>query len=98
MVNQVFGNEIMRRAMMIKFLFFAHLVDEVGVQSMDLELVDGWVVGQYLDKISSGNSFLQAALVEDESVLVSVNQVLSDRNAILSNGDEVGLLPPFSGG
>ena len=31
-------------------------------------------------------------------LLISVNQEFADKDTIIKDGDEVGLLPPFSGG
>ena len=36
--------------------------------------------------------------LKGRSVLMAVNQELSDDDTVIKDGDEVGLLPPFSGG
>lgn len=83
---------------MLKFLFFAQLADDVGVQLMQVDYIEGWQVQQYLEKITAENTALKTALLDDESILVSVNQSIAARSNVLADGDEVGLLPPFSGG
>ncbi len=37
-------------------------------------------------------------LLESRSVLVSINQEFAGKDAVVKDGDEVGFLPPFSGG
>lgn len=37
-------------------------------------------------------------LLESRSVLVSINQEFAGKGAVVKDGDEVGFLPPFSGG
>ena len=83
---------------MLKFLFFAQLADDVGVQLMQVDYIEGWQVQQYLEKITAENTALKTALLDDESMMVSVNQSIAARSNVLADGDEVGLLPPFSGG
>jgi molybdopterin converting factor small subunit len=39
-----------------------------------------------------------AGVLDGRSILVSINQELAGRDAVVRDGDEVGLLPPFSGG
>jgi len=83
---------------MIKLLFFAHLADAAESSSAELEYNAEQSVQNYLRQLVDKQPALQKELLEDESVLVSVNQKLATRETVLSDGDEVGLLPPFSGG
>lgn len=83
---------------MIKFLFFAHLSDVAESSSTKLDFEAGQTVQNYLQELADKQPALQRELLADESVLVSVNQKLTDRTTVLADGDEVGLLPPFSGG
>ncbi len=39
-----------------------------------------------------------AGVLDSRSILVSINQEFAAKDAVIKDGDEVGLLPPFSGG
>lgn len=39
-----------------------------------------------------------APALDGRSVLISVNQEFASKDSVVKDGDEVGLLPPFSGG
>jgi len=39
-----------------------------------------------------------AQVLDGRSVLISVNQEFASKDMLVKDGDEVGLLPPFSGG
>jgi len=57
----------------------------------------------YLEDIPDTDSLLKRIYtnypsLENTSFSLSVNQHIIDTNTILSDGDEVALMPPFSGG
>ena len=83
---------------MIKFLFFAQLADDVGSATICFDHIEGQSVQDYLQQLVDDRPNLKASLLDDDSPLVSVNQKLASRADTLSDGDEVGMLPPFSGG
>jgi len=86
--------------MKVQLLFFAQLRDAAGVSSMDVELETGASIADLVVKVCSQNE-QKAAFVDalqDDSVMVSVNQKVVDQSKVLNNGDEVGFLPPVSGG
>lgn len=39
-----------------------------------------------------------SAMLDGRAVLISVNQEFAGKDTVVRDGDEVGLLPPFSGG
>lgn len=39
-----------------------------------------------------------SGILDSRSVMVSVNQEFAFKDTVIKDGDEVGLLPPFSGG
>ncbi|MBI5491437.1 MAG: MoaD/ThiS family protein [Deltaproteobacteria bacterium] len=39
-----------------------------------------------------------SGVLDSRSILISINQEFASRDAVVKDGDEVGLLPPFSGG
>ena len=81
--------------MKIKVLFFASCRDIVGTKELDLEVQEGFRVGD-----------LKRNLLEEYPRLAALNDVLSvainaeyvDESALLNPGDEVAFIPPVSGG
>jgi molybdopterin synthase catalytic subunit len=81
--------------MQIRVLFFGVLKDLAGRSSETLELADGAKAGAVLRHYSEKIPRMAAML---PSVALSVNQEYARTDAVLRAGDEVGLLPPVSGG
>ncbi len=81
--------------MRIRVLLFGQLKDIVGQQEQCLDLQPGAdlasVVTHYAEKFSRFKPFSSA-------IACSINQEYAPASAILHEGDEVGLLPPVSGG
>ncbi|GAA6139656.1 molybdopterin synthase sulfur carrier subunit [Arenicella sp. 4NH20-0111] len=83
---------------MIKVLFFASLRDAAGTDDFTT-CADG--IADVRDLVKKMLDELPSALgdaLEGETVMVSVNQKYAGWDATLNDGDEVGLLPPVSGG
>jgi molybdopterin synthase catalytic subunit len=81
--------------MQIRVLFFGVLKDIVGRPSETLELPEGARLQAVLSHYSGKSPHFQAML---PSLALSVNQEYSGPDKALLPGDEVGLLPPVSGG
>jgi len=67
---------------------------------MSVELDGGATVAGLVANVCSKNK-QSAALVDalqDQALMVSVNQKVTDQSQVLNDGDEVGFLPPVSGG
>ena len=81
--------------MQIRVLLFGILKDLTGRSSEELSVPDrataGDVLGHYQERLAGKRELLA-------SVAISVNQEYSAADRKLSPGDEVGLLPPVSGG
>jgi molybdopterin converting factor small subunit len=71
----------------VKILFFGGLKDQVGRESMELE-IDAQTKIQYL----------MAQLHLEGPVLCAVNQVQVSSDTTFHEGDEIALMPPMSGG
>jgi len=69
---------------------FAGLRERAGTGQLELELPEGAVVGDALERMS--------ALTEGVPVVMAVNHEYADSDAPLRGGDEVALIPPVSGG
>ena len=83
---------------MIKVLFFAQLAEDAECAAVDVahraELTARSLVSD-LEPLIASKAIDQ---LRHDFVMLSVNQELADWDAPLSDGDEVGFLPPFSGG
>lgn len=83
---------------MIKFLFFAQLAEYAECDSLQLVYQTDASCKDYLDSLTKQLPAKAIDSLNDGAVMLSVNQVLASWEDKLSDGDEVGLLPPFSGG
>jgi MoaE-MoaD fusion protein len=77
--------------MLIKVRAFGVLKDWLGEDALPVELPDGATVGDLLIQIAKGSKSLRG-------IAVSVNAEYAHGRDVLHDGDEVGLLPPVSGG
>ncbi len=92
-----FGSHMLARRVVLNITLrlFASYRERVGRSALDLRMPEGatagsvarWVVDQY-PGIVGGPSAL----------VIAVNQEYQDHNYELSDGDEVALIPPVSGG
>jgi len=74
--------------MMVKVLFFGAIADKLGIRSLDVQA--NYTLGEVIK--ASG-------CIEFHPFMIAVNQEqITDMNYILQDGDEVALMPPFSGG
>jgi molybdopterin converting factor subunit 1 len=80
--------------MRVRVLFFGLLKDLAGKGSEELSLPEGATVGDLLSHYEQ-DAKLKATL---RSIAVALNQEYAARSAALRDRDEVGLLPPVSGG
>lgn len=79
--------------MHVRVLPFGVLKESLGSEPFSVDLPGGATVADLLARIS-----LQAPVVEKLGIAVSVNAEYADPSQMLRESDEVGLLPPVSGG
>jgi MoaE-MoaD fusion protein len=79
--------------MQVRILPFGILKESLGSDPFALDLPSGATVADLLARLG-----VQAPAVESLRIAVSVNAEYADRAQMLSENDEVGLLPPVSGG
>ena len=79
--------------MHVRILPFGVLKESLGSDPFALDLPGGSTVADLLARLGD-----HAPLVESLGIAVSVNAEYAQRNQVLSEDDEVGLLPPVSGG
>ncbi|MDQ6953190.1 MAG: MoaD/ThiS family protein [Mariprofundaceae bacterium] len=73
---------------MIKILFFGIVADKLGKRSTDVQA--GQTIAALIDKVGCADI---------QPLLVAVNQEQThDMDYVLQDGDEVALMPLFSGG
>jgi molybdopterin converting factor subunit 1 len=76
--------------MQITVRLFAQLRERAGTNELSIELPEGARVRDALDELGD--------LAGDLPVVMAVNREYADREAPLSPGDELALIPPVSGG
>jgi len=79
--------------MQVRVLTFGILKESLGSEPFALDLPGGATVADLLARLG-----VQAPAVESLRIAVSVNAEYAERSQVLSENDEVGLLPPVSGG
>ena len=79
--------------MRVRVLLFGVLKEFFGSDAMSVELPDGARVADLLKQLAASRP-----LPALKSLAVSVNAEFASANQVLRDGDEVGLLPPVSGG
>ena len=82
---------------MITVRFFAMLKTIAKVELMEYEADGGVTAGRLKEMIAADIPALAEVLL-GRSILMSVNQEFASDDTVIKDGDEVGLLPPFSGG
>jgi molybdopterin converting factor subunit 1 len=81
--------------MRVKVLLFGQLKDIVGRQEESLELEAGAKLASVMAHYAQRYPKFQGLT---NSIACSINQEYAPGSAVLREGDEVGLLPPVSGG
>lgn len=79
--------------MHVRILPFGVLKDSLGAAPFSLDLPGGATVADLLARLG-----VQSPALESLGIAVSVNAEYAERNHVLRDNDEVGLLPPVSGG
>ncbi len=82
---------------MVTVKFFAMLKTLAKSEGKQYDLASPVMVGELKELIKKDFPAL-AGLIDSRSLLVSVNQEFATRTTVVKDGDEVGFLPPFSGG
>eukprot|EP01038_Epipyxis_sp_PR26KG_P007058 gene7058-9634_t len=93
--------------MQIKILFFASTRESTGLTSTNIEIPD-IIKGE--NEVESPPSVLNVRILLDEmfpdlvctseksKIAIAVNQVYSNDDVLLKDGDVIALIPPISGG
>ncbi|MFQ5847736.1 MAG: molybdopterin converting factor subunit 1 [Candidatus Methylomirabilales bacterium] len=81
--------------MQVRVRLFAAAREIVGRGEVSVELKEGGTVGELLEQVFSRYPGLKGIAA---SLLIAVNREFAERSAKLQEGDEVGVIPPVSGG
>ena len=79
----------------VKVLFFASLKDIVGSRQVAFDVPSGATVNDLLERLEARYPGLRPYR---SIVLTSLNEDYVDRSTVVSDGDEVAIFPPVSGG
>lgn len=82
---------------MIKVLFFAQLRDQLGVAELIVNSNENPNVQLLLSNLKAQGERWERALSQ-ATLMVAINQTISNKTATLENGDEVAFFPPVTGG
>ena len=82
---------------MITVKYFASLRSIAGIDQDCFDLGNETTMQNLNDVIGKTHPKLKD-VIREKKVMVSVNQNMASQNSIVKDGDEVALLPPFSGG
>ena len=82
-------------AVTVRVLLFATYADMTGQEAVEFTLPEPVTVGDVIRRLRAS---LPGAEQIPERPLAAVNRVQADLDAVVSDGDEVALLPPLAGG
>ncbi len=84
---------------MLTIHYFASVREALGKANEQLEFPDDIVNVEGLMKyLGASNPAFQSLIESENKILVAVNQIVVDRNYMLSKNDEVAFFPPMTGG
>jgi len=84
---------------MIKVLFFARLADLAKVRDANFNCPEeGVQLGNLVKRVVERYPALQASLAQPRLLFLAINQEQADLDMLVKDGDEVAIMPPFSGG
>src|SRR4051812_45496648 len=81
--------------MRIRLLYLGMLKELAGTPAEDIEVPDGSTAADLWSHVAERFPKMKGY---ERSIAISVNQEFAARSTVLRDGDEVGLLPPVSGG
>lgn len=85
---------------MITVLYFARFRERLGLDRETLNLATPGqdTVQSVLDRLVTRGGLWDELLNGDRGVLVAVNQEMASRDTIVTDGDELAIFPPVTGG
>ena len=86
-----------KKAKMIKVLFFARLREQLATSSINIKASENLTTELIRQQLAEKNELWAKTLAAD-SLLVAVNQEITDWSQQVNAGDEVAFFPPVTGG
>lgn len=84
---------------MIALLYFAWVRERIGAPEERIPLPDGvTTMAALLDRLAARSPGHAAALADRSALRVAVNQVHVGMDHAITDGDEIALFPPVTGG
>ena len=84
--------------MTVKIVFFASLREELGVNSIDLQISDSSSVSSLISQLADQQSAEWLDILTAENIRIAVNQSIISEDVGVNDGDEVAFFPPVTGG
>jgi molybdopterin converting factor small subunit len=81
--------------MKIKVQLYAQLRDAAGISTLDVDLRERATIAQLIEQIYEIKPALRA---HDKSILVGAGVNFVERDYVLSEGEEIAIMPPVQGG
>jgi len=82
---------------MVTVKYFANLKQMAGKDEDQFDISEGTTLGQLSDLIKQSVPQL-GDMVREKKVMISLNYDVVPLDTVVKDGDEIALLPPFSGG
>ena len=84
--------------MTVKVVFFASLREELGVNSVDLQVSRSSSVSSLISQLADQHSAEWLGILTAENIRIAVNQNIISQDISVTDGDEVAFFPPVTGG
>ncbi|SEK86924.1 molybdopterin synthase sulfur carrier subunit [Colwellia chukchiensis] len=82
---------------MIKVLFFARLREQLATDSLQLAVTENMTTEHIRQQLAQKGA-TWAQVMSADTLLVAVNQEITDWSHSVNSGDEVAFFPPVTGG
>src|SRR4051794_1046874 len=82
-------------SMRVRVLYFGALKEIAGRGSQEIELPDGFAAAALWERLSADHPAFQKY---ERSIAIAINHEYAKPERLLNDGDEIGFLPPVSGG
>ena len=84
--------------MTVKIVFFASLREELGVDSVDLQISGFSRVSALISQLADQQSAEWLEILTAKNIRVAVNHGIVNEDVGVTDGDEVAFFPPVTGG